>query len=314
MLSSSRSRLIVLAVGAAMLAVGLAAVALPDGNPSDDGENEADDTPSVAADDPDTADTERFARAREVRVALTDPAFSARDDAGLLRLLLAEAVIGSDRDADRVLAQITEVADRLEATAAEFDALADETRASPSDGTEPPLEGLEALHDQAVDVAAHLRTAADPAAIHGSAALELHGAADRFASAEVRGPDDDDPDVLADGWTTDLERLRAYEAAATTAADHPPLVAHAEAHLEVVTALIDLSETAIAHLDDGDLDAYNAVLEQRLGDVDPLVEELVPSLEQSLQATVSDAEAAEGRVLGLLSELEGLRTSTPPPS
>ncbi len=310
MLSSSRSRLIVLAVGVAMLAIGLAAVALPNGNPSDSGEG----TPTDAADDPDTTDAERVAQAREARLTLAAPAFSARDDAGLLRLLLAEAVIGSDRDADRVLEQITEVADRLEATATELEALAAETPASPSDHTEPPPEGLEALHDQALDVATHLRAAADPAAAHGSAALELHGAAARFASAEVRGPDDDDPDVLADGWTTDLELLRAYEAAATTATDHTPLVAHAEAHLEVVTTLIELSETAITHLEDGDLDAYNAVLEQRFADVDPLVEELVPSLEQSLQATVSDAEAAEGRVLGLLSELEGFRTSTPPPS
>jgi hypothetical protein len=289
------------AIGATVLVVGVAAVTVGDlGSGGDeDSERASTTTGSEDADQSgDASDARRDASIHAARLALTEPAFAARDDAAQLRLLLAEAAIGSDRDSGRVVQHLTEVTDRLEAAADELDG--------------PPAAGdLDALHAQASDVALHLRSAADGAVDLTHAAIELNGAATRFVDAEVHDAPLDDPDLLADAWEKDLERLEDYEAAANDAADHAPLEAHAAAHREVAAELTRLAQDAIDHLDDGGLDAYNASLEDRITEVEPLVAELQPSLERSVEAMVSETETAEGRVLGLLSELEQLRATTP---
>jgi hypothetical protein len=288
-------------------------VAAADGNT--DAEADPDDAEDPDA-DADAAMSALIADVDGARTSMTEPAFAGRDDAALLRLLLAEAVVGGDRDADRVSEQITEVAARLDDAADALDtAAATPPPSGPpelsSDSSEPFLVRLDALQEQSNNVATRLRTAADGAVVVSSAALDLHDAARHFADIDAERTDSSDPDVLAAAWAEDLERLTDYDDAARAAAEFAPLEAHAEAHLEVTAALTELAHTAVGHLEAGDVDAYNALLDDALTDPAHLLEELEPSLALSLDAVVSDAEAAEGRTLGLLSELDQLRAATP---
>jgi len=77
-----------------------------------------------------------------------------------------------------------------------------------------------------------------------------------------------------------------------------------------------LTADALDALEDGDLDAYNALLAERLGGEDPFG--FASALEDA-RAEVAEAavdgplEDARGRALGLLTELEEVRRATPPP-
>jgi hypothetical protein len=324
---SARTRVLIGTVGTVALAAVSVAVLAPDqpvaGSDADGrdtavaaAEANADTDAAEANADTDAAMSALIADINAVRTSMSEPAFAGRDDAALLRLLLAEAVVGGVRDADRVLEQLTEVTARLDDAADALDTAAETPQPSAppelsSDSSEPFLLRLDALQEQSGNVATRLRTAADDAVVVSSAALDLNDAAQRFADIDGRRTDSSDPDVLATAWAEDLERLTDYDDAARAAAELAPLEAHAEAHLEVTASLTELANTAIGHLEDGDVASYNTLLDDELTDPALLLEELEPSLALSLDAVVSDAEAAEGRTLGLLSELDGLRAATP---
>jgi hypothetical protein len=315
MLSSLRSRVLAGVLGTgALLAVTV--VVLPDSTPD---ESPSDDALQASAEDDrdaDAAQTRLIADLGERRTAMSEPAFTARENTARLRLLLAEAVAGGDREADRVLEQIDVVVARLDDAA---DAL-DEAAAAPapdrpgeldSEALDALLAGLDGLQGQAADVADRLRTATSGATEVANASLELRSAAQRFAGGQDHLPDGDDPEVVASAWSEDADRLAAYEQAALAASELPQLEAHAEVHHEIASALTQLADRAIGDLDAGDLDAYNARISDRLAEVTAALDDLEPRLGDSLQAVVADAESAEERTLGLLSELEQLRAAIP---
>jgi hypothetical protein len=317
----SRATSVVLVV-ASLAVVGSAAFALTDRDrePTEAVEGDADGATDgdQAIDRPtDDATSRLVAEVGGIRGELGPPAFAARDDAATLRLLLAESVIGTDRDADRVVEQVTEVGARLEDAAdrlesqdiAEVPAPTSPAAEPPSEVPDPQPTSADALREQAADVAVRLREATEGTVEISAAALELQGAAERFAGAEP--PDSTDPDALAAAWADDRDRLGAYHDAAGAAAELPALERHAAAHLEVATSLIALADDAVERLQAGDLDAYDMLLDERLPAAQTLLDGLEPNLAHSLDAVVSAIETAEGRVLGLLGELDRLRAATP---
>lgn len=252
----------------------------------------------------------------ELRRSLLVPAHDARDATAALRLNVAHLVRSSDREhedlverREDLLATLRSSADALEGSLPPPSLGADE---QVDEAVRAPVQArLDGLDEQASWVARQLRRTADGVEAWAEPADELRRAADDLRSREL--PDRDDPDALAAAWSEELEVLATYREAAEGARDHRDLRPLGEAHLRVAGELTEIAEDAVARLEDGDVDGYNALLDERLDGDDPLgTGEIDAATAEVLRGGVIDeVEEAQARVLGLLVELEELRRATP---
>jgi hypothetical protein len=253
----------------------------------------------------------------ELRRSLTSPAHEARTSTAALRLNVAELITASDRDVESIVEDREALVASLRAAADELDANSDITAPEghdvlPDETVAPVLDRLEGLDEQTRWVAAQLRDAADEVDAWAETADELASSTEALLSMDA--PDTQDPDELADHWRAELEMLEPYREAAESAAARDDLAALGEAHLEFVEGLEDVAEEAFDLLEDGDVDGYNALLDERLADDDPFgfAEAVQDAVTESLErGPIAEIEEAQERTLGLLAELEQLRRSTP---
>jgi hypothetical protein len=253
----------------------------------------------------------------DLRRSLAAPAHDANRATTALRVNLAEHVTGADRDIDAIeehrdalVAALREAADDLDEHSELRDPAGHEEL--PSDTVEPVLERLDGLDEQARWVAAQLRVAADEAERWGETAGALRAATEELIALDL--PDTDDPDALAQRWRSEAETLEPYREAAEAASEREDLEALGQAHLRLVEGLEELAGDAVERLEAEDVNGYNALLEERLGDDDPFGfrSSLDGAVEESLSSgPIAEVEDAQERTLGLLVELEQLRRSTP---
>lgn len=274
-----------------------------------------------AADAAATAAEQRSARAelaRDVETVRSAVAAPARDGhhaaSGLLRHQLL-VLAGDDPDptvGERLVAGMQEAADQLDAAA--DTPMPQRPAVLPIATVDPVFDRLTGLEAQATEVAALLRETAEDATAWLAAVRDLDEAARAFADSTEQLPSDGDPDAIRAAWEAEGERLDAYADALERAADHPASAPLAEAHRGLVDGMRELSTEAVATLEDGDVDGYNALLADRLGGDDPFG---FGSALDTSRAQVADAaidgplENARARALGLLTELEELRRATP---
>jgi hypothetical protein len=291
-----------LAVAGALLLVGIAVVAVQ----------------QVRASQAETAAAEHVAKqehAHEVdrmRRALAVAADGAGTSSAQLRLNLAESVRGSDRGARTVIEERRELLRELRETARTLDEAGSRIDATdealPVADDDPLRAQVEEVEEQAAWVAAHLRDTADAAERWGRVTSTLSAQAEAFAERDL--PTTDDPDELAAKWRNESEELSEYRDAAEAALDTAGLGEVGEAHLRLVDGMSELAEEAASLLGDGEVDAYNELLAERLEGEDPFGfrEALSDALDGALDAEpIAAAEGAQERSLGLLEELERLR-------
>lgn len=264
------------------------------------------------------ASTELGRDVSQLRHRVAAPAHDAQQATAALQVLVAEAVTGSHRDAAAVSADIERLgdqlrrqADRLEDAAAQ--PLPPRPEALPVTSVDPLFARLAPLDEQVQDVAAHLRETATQVGELAAAAERLHAAAADYAAATDSLPDGDDPDVHATAWRNELARLEDYRAAVDTAAGFEGLAQLAGAHAGLVEALEGLATDALAELEAGDIEGYNARVEAGVGD------DAITTWQSELQAAVAPAldapavrhlERSRALTLGLVKELDNLRRSS----
>jgi hypothetical protein len=236
----------------------------------------------VLADNVRTAQAERAAEEHAARATVdreverrhqdvAPAAMQAHDSARVLRSNLAETLSGSARDAEELGDERDEQLQRLRANADEMAATTAERRGSPAarhDGAEfAAFDRLGRLDARVTTTAAQLRRTADDAERWATIAEGLARQAAGFASRDL--PSTEDPGELAARWRSEVEELADYREAAERASEEPGLEAVGDAHLRLVDGMEDLAADATALLEDEEVDAYNDLLEDRLGDADP---------------------------------------------
>jgi hypothetical protein len=255
-----------------------------------------------------------------LRTELVTPAHAAERSAAELLVTVVETVTGSERDAetiggtlDALIADLRTAADQLDEAAAQ--PMPSRPQAVPVQTADLIFGRLEALEGQASEVAAQLRHAADEAEVFSSAAHELSSAAATYAASTDELPSSDDPAVLADAWRAEDDRLDDYRAAVERAAETPGLEELSSSHEQLIDTMRTLADDAVTALDEGDVDGYNALLADVLGDENAtsLPEELVAATESALETTtLTELQDARTAALELLIDLEDLRRVTGP--
>ncbi|MFA9430550.1 hypothetical protein [Egicoccus sp. AB-alg2] len=253
-----------------------------------------------------------------LRATLSSPAHDAQQTAAALQVVAAEAVTGSERDADRVAEDAQRLTDDLARQADRLEDAADHPLPSrpaalPVESADPLFARLQPLDDQTLTVAEHLRASANEVLALTTAATALQEAAATYAAATDDLPEGDDPDVHARAWRQERERLAAYREAVEEAADVEGLHQLAAAHGHLLDALEELAADALAALDDDDVDAYNDRVADGIGDdaLETWREELRSGAEQALEAApLRHLERSRALTLGLIKELDNVRRSS----
>lgn len=254
----------------------------------------------------------------QVRNAVAAPVHDAQQTTAALRVLVAEAITGSDRAPGDVLADVERAADHLRDQAGRLEASASTPLPSRPDtltiaGVDPLFARLDPLDEQARDLAEHLRASADQVTSLAAAVTALQTAAADYADATRDLPTGNDPDVHATAWRAEIERLATYRAAVDEAADHAALDGLVAAHTALLDALDVLAADALAELEAGDVDGYNARVAAGVDD------EVVAAWREGVAAgadTALDAPAihhldrSRALTLGLVKELDNVRRSS----
>jgi hypothetical protein len=256
----------------------------------------------------------------ELRNELATPAHAAERTTAELLVAVVETVTGSERDPeavratlDRLIGDLHAAADHLEEAAAQ--PMPTRPQAIPVPTADAIFARLQGVEDQAAELAAQVRQTAEEAEAFATAAHELSSAAAAYAASTQQLPDSDDPDVLADAWRAERDHLDRYRDAVDLAADTAGLEELAGSHAEFVDTLRTLADDSVAALEAGNVDGYNARLEEVLGDEDAsaLTDELVTATEQALEAaTLRELQETRRALLELLIDLEDLRRVTGP--
>lgn len=254
----------------------------------------------------------------QLRHAVAAPVHDAQQTTAALQVLAAEAVTGSDRDPADVLADVHRVGERLRSQADRIEEAAAAplpTRpgALPTEGLDPLFARLEPLDEQARNLADHLRDSADGVGQLAQAATDLHLAATTYADSSGDLPTGEDPDVHATAWRAERERLAAYRAAVDEAAGHAALTGLADAHTGLLDALDALAADALAELEAGDIEGYNARVAAGVDDevVATWREGLTSGADTALDAAaLTHLDRSRALTLGLVKELDNVRRSS----
>lgn len=330
----SPTRQVLVAVLAITLAGGIVTAAVIGRGTTQDPANGAQQTETAAPGDP-TATTsspppraqtpphprEQPASEQDIRRrAVSEPVVNARVHLSRLRLLLADAVIGADRDDEHVLEAISQRAAWIGDAAQRLD---DPVDGQPSEAPSgDPLHAPEAVArvvpvvsrwdvvaNQRDGLSEQLRDAADTAVEVADAAVRLRAAAHGYAAAVDELPSGDDPAVLRDAWRDERERLTEYREVAQEAGTRPALTSHADAHMALTDVLLDLTDEAIDAIDADDLDAYNQLVEQLPTQVAGELRTIEATLEDALVAAVEAIDTTTARANTLLNTLRVLEVT-----
>lgn len=263
--------------------------------------------------------------AQDPTPAAADPAL--QEELGELRTRLA----GPTRDGhaaatELVRHQVSELAgdrgdaERTEELIADLRAAADELRdavdAQPTGEaemlqvatTDPIRTRLDGIEQQTIELSDRFAASADEAEAFEAAVRSLDDAATAYADGAAV-PSGSTPDEIAAAWRDELDRLDTYAAALDHAREVPVLERKVDAHTQLIAGMRALAEDALTHLEDDDLDAHNARLEDALDREDPF--EVTTTL-QTARSTLAQRWAegplhrVRGEALGLLTELERL--------
>jgi hypothetical protein len=262
-----------------------------------------------------TAQAELARDVQTVRERIADPAREGQTAAtGLLRhqLLLLAGEAPDPSIGDRLVEQLAAAADRLDEAAGtpvppRPDALSATVVA-------PVFDHLDGLDTQAADVADTFRAAAEDATGWLAAVRDLDDAAVRYAGSTDELPGGSDPDELAAAWRAERDRIDEYAGAVDRAGEHEASAPLADAHRLLVDGMGELADEAVARLEAGDVDGYNALIADQLGGDDRFgfAEALDAARDQVADASLAGPlEDARARALGLLTSLEELRRATP---
>ncbi|MEX2504296.1 MAG: hypothetical protein WD378_05565 [Egicoccus sp.] len=254
----------------------------------------------------------------QLRHAVAAPVHDTQQTTAALQVLVAEAITGSDRAPADVLEDVQRVTDQLRSQAERLDEAASAPLPSrsgtlPVAGLDPLFARLEPLDEQARGLAVHLRESADRVEQLAGAATHLQVAAAEYAASSGELPDGEDPDVHATAWRAELERLAVYRTAVDEAADHAALGGLADAHAGLLDALETLAADALAELEAGDIDGYNARVAAGVEDevIATWREGLSVGADAALEAPAMDhLERSRGLTLGLVKELDNVRRSS----
>jgi hypothetical protein len=261
-----------------------------------------------------TAEAQLAADLGEVRDTIATPARDGQNTASALlrHQLLLIAGEGPDTDVgDRLVTDLRESADELADAATT--PLPERPTILPVATVDPIYARLSGLEAQAADLAETYRVAADDTEQALAAVRELETAAVAYADTSSL-PSTDDPDAVADVWRAEAERLDGYQDAIDAAADVPAAAPLAAAHQQLVDGMRELTDDALARLGADDIAGYNALLSDRLGQDDPfgfsaaLDEARSQVADEAIDGPLDDARE---RGLGLLTELDELRRTTP---
>lgn len=214
---------------------------------------------------------------------------------------------GGPVELDRHTQHLEAAADELEAVAAR--PLPDRPPALPVGEVDPILEHVGRLQQQALTVAGLARDAAATSRSSGAAAHRIAAAAATFAASSVELPASTRPDALMAAWRQEQDRIQRYRAAVDRVAGTEGVSPLAAVHRDLVDTLDELSQRAIEQLEQGDLAAYNQLLDEALSahDPDTVREELVEAARTALRdAGAAPLEDAQAHALGLLHELAKL--------
>ena len=254
----------------------------------------------------------------QVRHAVAAPVHDAQQTTASLRVLVAEAITGSERAPADVLADVQRAADQLHGQAERLEASASTPFPSRPDaltlaGVDPLFARLEPLDEQARDLAEHLRGSADRVTSLVAAVTALQTAAVDYADATQDLPTGADPDVHATAWRAEIDRLATYRAAVDDAAGHAALDGLVAAHTGLLDALDALAADALAELEAGDVDGYNARVAAGIDDevIATWRERLAAGADTALDApTIRHLDRSRALTLGLVKELDNVRRST----
>lgn len=117
----------------------------------------------------------------------------------------------------------------------------------------------------------------------------------------------------ATAWRAERERLAAYRAAVDEAAGHEALRELAGAHAGLLEALDTLAGDALAELEAGDIDGYNARVAAGVDDAALTAwrEGLAAGADAALDGpTLDHLDRSRALALGLVKELDNVRRSS----
>lgn len=235
---------------------------------------------------------------------------SARDAATALRstqLATAELLTGSDRAPAAVRAELTGLTSALLDHADSLTVVATTAHPTPSpalpdDQATPVLADASELDVVALALARDLRGAVTRIDATTGAAERLRESMHAYTVSADALPEDDDPDVIAAAWEDERDRLMQLQDALEALRSVAPLGPLTDAHLQVTAVLDTVALEAVETLGAGDVDAYNAAVEEQLSDeaIDALVADLTAALDDALRAALAPLEDLEERSLGLV--------------
>lgn len=263
--------------------------------------------------------TARAVLAREVdrrHGTLAPAAMRAHESARVLRDNLAETLAGSGHDLGELADERDEELQRLRAAATELNGAAarpPEPGVATRPGVDPTsFDRLDRIDARAASTAGHLRRTADDAERWARVADPLARQAEAFASRDL--PATEDPGELADRWRSEAGELTDYRDAAEDAAGERGLEEVGRAHLRLVDGMDELAGEAATLLEDGDVEAYHELLDDRLGDEDPFgfgaaLEDALD--EAAAEGPIPETAAVRQRCLDLLDELNRSRLAPP---
>lgn len=249
----------------------------------------------------------------DARLAFDDHARTADTAAATALRHHVRVIGGGDHDPQLVAEQVTTLRDQADA----LSRLADDDRPSRPgpvavEDADPLLDRLVQLQDQADELADGLRTAADDTETLDATLRDLGEASARYAE-DATLTASDAPAEVAGAWRDDLDRLADFRDRLdaidpdASRVDVTPLVA---VQRSFVDQLETVAETAVARLENGDLDGYAQLLESRLDSDDLLgTADDLETAREEVTAELLDGRLphVRGRALGLLVELGVLR-------
>lgn len=205
---------------------------------------------------------------------LERPALQVGIDAPVLQMALEDHLVVTDRTPDDLASTVERTSTSLAASADELDGLAaqEPPTADPlvdAEDRDAVLTDLEQLRVDAEVLVEELRAVVDAVGPWTAAVTAVDEAlAAHTAVVEGRG-DDTDPAALAAGWEAELEPLGTLVATAADAAAVPGLEAWATAHEQYAQDTRAFVEEAVALLETGELEEYNALFLATFGTDDP---------------------------------------------
>ncbi len=252
------------------------------------------------------------------RAALRAPADEVRGDLAAARLLLAELLLGSEREPEDVRSEVSAHARRLLDHADELLAAAE--RPAPAASEVVPVQLVRAslsdlgpLQGSASRLAEDLRAAAAELDATALAATRYRDALEGFVATTGDLPDAERPAEVVDAWDEEADRLEELRDALERLDLNPVLQPLIAAHLDELTAFRSFTDEAIDTLEAGEVDEHNDLVERTFDEerLTTVSERLHAALARTITTAVAPLEALEERSRGFAASVEAQRRQPP---